>query len=698
MKVCLVAPATATDFELKADATASAVLNVARIPHLGILTVAAALRCRGIVPEVINLNDSYYEYLGSGASGVEEFAAYASKAVLSSRADVFGFSSICSTYPLTIRIAREVKKSRPDCTILLGGPQASVVDTQTLTAFSFVDFILRGEADCTLPMFLEELEGKRCFAKVPGLTYRSPFGPARNENAPVIQDLDLLPLPAFDLTRELVDATGAPLELGRGCPFACTFCSTNDYFRRKFRLRSPQRVLADMRAIESTYGITKFELTHDMFTVDRKRVVAFCEHLIESGAHFTWGCSARTDCVDEELLMLMAQAGCAGIFFGLESGSERMQSLIDKGLDLEYARKMIDITERLGIETTVSFITGFPEETWNDVRDTMNAYMHSLRHRRSDPQLNLLSPLAGTPVYSQNRHKLTLEELCSDMGHQGRTQNAADRQLIRMCPEIFPNFYLVPVPFLDREQLLELREFVLSAPGRLRWLLVALHASGCHILDVFAAWRQHRDQLHRGLRGWAMREYYMLDSARMEFVRFVRQHWRESISPAVDCLLDYHERLAAAKSCQPQAPAGRLVSRLLPADVPVRSPGVLVFQLNWDVEAVLDALKEGKIPAEVDRRPRFFRTRALRDDLLQLVETTPILAAGLEACNGESTVTQVLDQLSALFEGPSETRRLAAECLLETLQKEKLATVYRPASLPLAALADATEQTYSSSA
>ena len=60
---------------------------------------------------------------------------------------LYGFSSICSSYPLTIRIARVLKMLRPESTILLGGPQASVVDMQTLAAFPFVDLVLRGEAE-----------------------------------------------------------------------------------------------------------------------------------------------------------------------------------------------------------------------------------------------------------------------------------------------------------------------------------------------------------------------------------------------------------------------------------------------------------------------------------------------------------------------------------------------------------------------
>src|SRR6185295_13886713 len=110
-------------------------------------------------------------------------------------------------------------------------------------------------------------------------------------------------------------------------------------------------------------------------TIDRKKVVAFCDAVVESGEKFTWGCSARTDCIDDELLELMARAGCTGIFFGIETGSQRLQHVI---------------------KTTVALIAGFPEETREDLRDTIHFFIDSLRFDHAEPQCSLLAPLAAT--------------------------------------------------------------------------------------------------------------------------------------------------------------------------------------------------------------------------------------------------------------------------------------------------------------
>jgi radical SAM superfamily enzyme YgiQ (UPF0313 family) len=161
-----------------------------------------------------------------------------------------------------------------------------------------------------------------------------------------------------------------------------------------------QRFSADKKSIEV---LVRFNLVHDMFTVDRRRVVEFCEAMIESGTGFQWSCSARTDCVDEELLRLMARAGCNGIFFGIETGSKRMQRIIDKDLNPAQNRAMVEATDRLGIVTTVSVIVGFAEETEDDLRQTLDVYVHALRQPHALPQVPILAPLSGTPVFAEQR-------------------------------------------------------------------------------------------------------------------------------------------------------------------------------------------------------------------------------------------------------------------------------------------------------
>jgi radical SAM superfamily enzyme YgiQ (UPF0313 family) len=680
MRICLITAPTAVEFQNPEEFRSDAVRFVSGEPQLGILSLAAVLECRGDHCQIVNLNRFFLEYINSSGD-FGEFAAAAADLIVQTGGDVYGFGSICSSYPLTIRIAEAVKSRRPASAILFGGPQASVVDVHSLAAFPFIDLVLRGEAELTLPSLLEEVAGARRLESVPGLTWRDNGQIRRNPNSPVISDLDALPSPAYHLTGELKDAKIAALEMGRGCPFACTFCSTNDFFRRKFRLRSPERILRDMRAIAATYGIREFGLAHDMFTVDRRRVEAFCDAMLASGEGFKWSCSARTDSVDEDLLERMQRSGCTGIFFGVETGSKRMQEIIGKGLDPCRAKEIVNAAEALGIRTTVSLIMGFPEETRDDLRQSVAVYLHSARCPQSTPQLNLLAPLAETPLYWKHRKELVLDELCSDISHQGRNQHEADLELIRRYPEIFPNFYLIPTPHLDRKSLIELREFALMTLVRFRWLLCALEQARDDFLAFFDEWRAHRVTLQLALSGPDLRHYYRTEQFRDDFLEFVRRH-PLSTTKTVAALLDYHAalRLASHRS-ETKPPRGDILltgARLRWTDIPAKKGHTRVVELGYDLQLLLDALKRRAEPVW-DRGPHFYVTREDSPGVDRLHRVSNWVGHLLSACDGQRTIRDVLDHVWLQVPNLEESvKEYALVRLVRGVHAQQLIGIYRP--------------------
>lgn len=686
MRVCLIGSPTVTEFEETAEAESEQVKESSTELQLGVLSLAAVLESISCDVQVVDLNNLYYKYLAVRDKG-QDFCGFASRAIISHDADVYGFSSICSSYPLSIRIASEVEAARPDATVVFGGPQASVVDTETLTTFPFIDFVLRGESEQTFPKLLDEISGARRFASVPGLTYRNGSRIMRNPNAPVIEDLDQLPIPAYHLAANLSDVSLASLELGRGCPFACKFCSTNDFFRRRFRVKTPGRMLDEMRHIARHYGFRKFDLVHDMFTVDRKRVVAFCDEMLASGEGFRWACSARTDCVDDELLELMSRAGCMSVFFGVESGSPRMQRIIDKHLDVTKAKAMIDSAEKHGIEATVSLITGFPEEENADLRGTIDVYMHAVRTPHATPQLNVLAPLAATPIYINHRDELVLDDLCSDISHQGRHQNVVDRLLIESHRDIFPNFYLLPTPHLDRAYVLELREFLLMATARVRWLLAALDLSSSGILDVFSEWRAYRSQHRPALKGGDLRHYYRLRVFRWDFVDFLRARLPQWDSLSVRALLDYEEVLARSiAEDEVLGPLREIAPAALPLewhDRPRRKNQVYVFELDWDIEAVLSCARKREQPGdEAVRRQAFYASRPRSKESARLVEIRPEGAFILKLCSGKSSVAEIVERFSARYEaehGPAA--EMLCVSILEALVQRGFLAIQRESEI-----------------
>jgi radical SAM superfamily enzyme YgiQ (UPF0313 family) len=640
MRVCLISPPTATELDDRELAETEAVRLIADAAPAGILTLAAVLEQKDIFPRIYNLNRLYYEYLRNGENRTD-FCGFVARKLEGESFDVFGFGTICSTYPLTIRIAREVKRGHPEATIVLGGPQASVVDVQTLRAFEFVDYVVRGEAENTFPELLRALGGGGRLDPIPGITFRRRGDVVRNPNAPVIADLDELPLPAYHLYPELKDCRYVPLELGRGCPFACTFCSTNDFFRRRFRLKSPERVIEQMSTIQRLYGIREFDLVHDMFTVDRKRVVAFCEALLACGERFVWGCSARTDCVDEELIALMARAGCRSIFFGIETGSARLQRVIDKNLDLAEAARMIRSADSHRIQTTVSLITGFPEETMEDLGETLDFLTDSLRFDCAQPQLHLLAPLAETPLCSEYADRLALDDIFSDMAYQGWRQDPADRELIAAHPEIFPNFYSVPTPGLDRRHVKELRDFVLNGIVRFRWLLVALaqHAGG--LPRVFEDWKTWRLEVLK--KEFASDSesilYYSRIEFRRDFLNFVRSRCLARMgqaTQALSTLLAYEGSLDMEAGVALEGREG----------APRLAPGLHVVELDSDYKEIIGRLRRKQSLEQVPARPVVVAIRPNAGKRFEVVQLSDLAGRILRLCDGRRSVAEIGDLLS----------------------------------------------------
>ena len=260
-------------------------------------------------------------------------------------------------------------------------------------------------------------------------------------------DVDRLPLAAFHFypIHELGLRT-MRVEAGRGCPFHCTFCSTATFFGRKYRVKAAGKLVSELKCLNNTYGLTDFSLQHDLFTVNRRKVLEFCEEV--RPCSFSWTCSARIDCVDSELLSEMARSGCRGIYFGVETGSPSLQEVVKKRLDISLLHPTLTQAKELGISVTTSFITGFPEETVSDLKATLDCLDSCLRisPATTSLQLHLLTPEPGTALYEENKNQLLYDGHISDFNFPPLA--ADEPALLRNNPEIFMNhhFYRTELP------------------------------------------------------------------------------------------------------------------------------------------------------------------------------------------------------------------------------------------------------------
>jgi radical SAM superfamily enzyme YgiQ (UPF0313 family) len=415
-------------------------------PHLGLLSLLGVAFDSGhegaifdpnlaLMQKKLSLTDNFYRDMARNLLDLEP--------------DALGFTTLGCNLICTYKVALYVRTQRPDLPIILGGPHATILHKDILREFDVFDLIVRQEAEGNLPSLLKILgtvdtpERVKAFAEVPGLTFRKGRELVSTPPAPLIDDLDLLPWPAYQhYPIEELGLKSMRVEAGRGCPFSCTFCSTASFFGRRYRLKSASRLVDELDFLNRCYGIADFSLTHDLFTVNKGKVREFCRAV--AGRGYTWSCSARMDCVDNALLSDMRDSGCRSIYYGVETGSRRMQKISDKHLDLDLVEPVLDATGDLRMKAVVSLITGFPEETKEDQAATMNLLGNCTKRSQEliDLQLHLLTPEPGTALHYQYSDRLEYDGYITDFNFP--TMEADDAHVISSLPGLFMNHHYYP--------------------------------------------------------------------------------------------------------------------------------------------------------------------------------------------------------------------------------------------------------------
>jgi anaerobic magnesium-protoporphyrin IX monomethyl ester cyclase len=320
------------------------------------------------------------------------------RSISESEPDVVGITSTTPSFGEACRVAETVKGVKPECTVIMGGPHVSFEDFSTVEN-SFVDVVVRGEGEITICELIATLGKEKSLSGVSGITYKEGGMPRRNPERPFIKDLDSLSVSYHKLPMDLYRFQGqkyATIVSSRGCPYGCVYCSSSSLHGKKWRCQSSDRVVEEIRLLVDDYGIRQIEFLDDLFTFDNKRVEEICNRLIEDKMDVGWFCSSRVDTITCSLMSKMQKAGCIGLYFGIESGSQRVLNTLGKGTRLDQAIKAIGGAREADIETVATFILGIPGETLDDVKQTI-AFARKLRPDYS--QFTYCTPYPGTQLH-----------------------------------------------------------------------------------------------------------------------------------------------------------------------------------------------------------------------------------------------------------------------------------------------------------
>jgi radical SAM superfamily enzyme YgiQ (UPF0313 family) len=305
-------------------------------------------------------------------------------------ADLVGISSTTSTTPAAYEIADDLRwRGIP---VVIGGAHVTFLPDEAL---EHCDYVARGEGGEHLMLeLIDALEGKRELDSIAGLSYLRDGIAVHNPLREPCPDLDLLPFPDFTLVKGHEKLSAVPMMTSWGCPFACNFCSVTAMFGRKYRFRSAENVVAEIKQ-RRPKSLVFYD---DNFAADKKRLKRLLRMMIDEGLVVPWDSQMRIDVVrDPELLDLMRRSGCVYVSLGLESINQETLDHFEKSQTVDDIKHAIAVLHDYGINSHGMFVLGADPDTGKAVRDTV---AFAIANRIDTVMLNILTPAPGTQQFT----------------------------------------------------------------------------------------------------------------------------------------------------------------------------------------------------------------------------------------------------------------------------------------------------------
>lgn len=370
-------------------------VQVMAFPPLGIETLAPILRQHG---HEVRMFDTCHPQMKEGNIA---------QALRDEKPGMVALSFLSTTaYPATRDMAHRLKLAVPGTPIIVGGVFATINSREILADCPDIDYVARGEGEDLLPEFLENLESP---GNVGGLTWRSGSAIVENPARPIIEDLDRFPYPdrkslpidyiesmPLDVPAVLSLDRFCTMQTSRGCPHQCVYCGIPSLADRKWRHRSPEHVLGEMQQLNDE-GYRSIYLTDDQFLLNRGRIGAICQGIIDRKFEFNWGCEGRVDSVATDQFPIMARANCNFLAFGVEAGTQKVLDRLGKKQTLAQVERAVSEAKRCGIETIHGFfLVGSPDETEQEI---MESFRFAARLKLDTFGFNGLRAFRGTPLW-----------------------------------------------------------------------------------------------------------------------------------------------------------------------------------------------------------------------------------------------------------------------------------------------------------
>lgn len=288
-----------------------------------------------------------------------------------------------SNSALTAGLIQSAKAANPYLTIIAGGPHFGAQPEEALRAVEQLDFVVAGEGEIALTTLIDALNTGSAIDKTPNIAWRAGKGEIRQNRRAQLLDLHSLPN-IWEASAEVLDlgayartiSETSPhrsiyIEAGRGCPYRCNFCAPAQFWDRRYRVKAPSQIASEIYYLYTEYMYDAFILVHDLLTADGRYVNALAESIRSLGLPVRWMANSRIDLEKARDFKQLAESGCWRLFYGVDSGSSRVQRLIEKNLEPERAIEVIGRATTNGLGTVCSFVVGHLEETEEELSESL---------------------------------------------------------------------------------------------------------------------------------------------------------------------------------------------------------------------------------------------------------------------------------------------------------------------------------------
>lgn len=354
---------------------------------------------------------------------------------------VFAISCLTAHVVRAYKLTKMFKTLYPDCIVITGGLHPTALPEEPLKYG--VDFVVRGEGEEVLLQLYHTIRGDKNYSKILGITYKQEGKIIHNPEAPLISDINTIPMFPYELFAHPKYDLGFMVS-SRGCPYRCNYCSIRMMNGTTYRFLSAERIVEELDILINKYKQKAIVFFDDNFCFKKKRVKEVCGAIMDAGFHkkCSFAIQTRADNFYPDVVPLLAEANFKNAGFGMETAVDRLSHIINKGETLQAHKDAVDLAKKHGMSTSLFMIFGLPTETSQDRRESFEI-VQSMKVTES--KYNNLIPYPGTPMHEslKNTPRLYIQDGWANFNSTlSVTRSIFDKTPLPYVPDTMSEFEL----------------------------------------------------------------------------------------------------------------------------------------------------------------------------------------------------------------------------------------------------------------